>query len=246
MQPFSVMPETFRRHLDAIVESESTSLTVSELVIGRQAGTLPERPVVITFDDGSADFADEALPALAARGLACTLYVTTGFLEGSPQPVTARPFGPMLHWRQLGELRRDRLEIGAHSHSHPQLDQLSAAALRDELTRSRGLLEDRVGRLVTTLAYPYGYSSARVRREVGAAGYEIAAAVANRMSAAGGDDALAIPRLTVRSSTSLATFERIAGGRDIPLIFLKDRALTKGYAAVRRTRYGMRRVMGHV
>src|SRR5207302_1064154 len=98
-------PDTFRSHLSAIAGSGGTALTVSAFVAARDAGALPERPVVITFDDGFADFADAALPALEDAGLACTLYVTTGLLEATPRPA-ARPIrsDPMLHWRQLREL----------------------------------------------------------------------------------------------------------------------------------------------
>ncbi|MFC6934601.1 polysaccharide deacetylase family protein [Actinomadura yumaensis] len=130
------------------------------------------------------------------------------------------PLDRTLAWGQVREAAAHGIEIGAHSHSHPQLDQLPDGALRDELARSKGLLEDRLGAPVETMAYPYGYSSARVRRAVRAAGYGTACAVANRLSPASGDarryDALAIPRLTVRASTSLAAFARVADGRGSP------------------------------
>jgi peptidoglycan/xylan/chitin deacetylase (PgdA/CDA1 family) len=150
----------------------------------------------------------------------------------------------MMSWDQLREAVEHGVEMGGHSHSHPQLDQLSEGRLRDELTRNKESLEDRLARPVTTMAYPYGYSSARVRRAVHAAGYETACAVANDL-AADRHDVLAIPRLTVRWSTSLERFGRIAEGQGVPLLYLRDRALTKGYAIVRRTRYAARRLNRH-
>jgi peptidoglycan/xylan/chitin deacetylase (PgdA/CDA1 family) len=128
--------------------------------------------------------------------------------------------------------------VAAHSHSHPQLDQLRDEPLREELTRSRLQLEDRLGTSVQTMAYPYGYSSARVRRAVALAGYSSAYAVENRTSDA--DDRYAIPRLTVQRTTSLETFARIAEGEHR---FLREKALTKGYAVVRRSRYAYRKAM---
>ena len=53
---------------------------------------------------------------------------------------------------------------------------------------------------------------------------------------------LALPRLTVRRSTTEQGFQQITLGRDIPMIFRKDRALTKGYAIARRTRSALGRV----
>ena len=95
------------------------------------------------------------------------------------------------------------------------------------------------------MAYPYGYSSARVRREVRKAGYFAACAVDNSI-AADRHDMLAMPRLTVAASTTMSMFRRAVEGSGVPLIYLRERVLTKGYAVVRRTRYGLQRVRGHV
>lgn len=95
------------------------------------------------------------------------------------------------------------------------------------------------------MAYPYGYSSARVRREVRKAGYFAACAVSNTI-AADRHDMLAIPRLTVARHTTINMFKRAVEGSAVPLIYLRERILTKGYAVVRRTRYGLQRVRGNV
>ena len=89
----------------------------------------------------------------------------------------------MLTWSQVKEAAAHGVELAGHSHSHPQLDQIGDAALREELSRNKALLEDELGKPVTTMAYPYGYSNARVRRAVAAAGYEAACAVDNALAA---------------------------------------------------------------
>ncbi|GAA2418580.1 polysaccharide deacetylase family protein [Actinomadura vinacea] len=247
----AVTPGAFAEQMALLADEGFTPVPFSALARG---GLPARRPIVITFDDGYADFHAAALPVLARHGFAATVFVTTGWLADAGRHAAGRPLDAMMAWSQVRECASSGVEIGAHSHGHPQLDQLPGAALDDELARSRGLLEDRLGAPVTTMAYPYGYSSARVRRAVRAAGYDSACAVANRLSPvpsqAGGPprgyDALAIPRLTVRASTTLATFARVADGRRIPLIFFSDRVLTKGYAAVRRTRYALRRVTRRV
>jgi peptidoglycan/xylan/chitin deacetylase (PgdA/CDA1 family) len=208
------------------------------------AGRLPDKPVVITFDDGYADFHQNALGVLDDLGFPATVFATTGWLADAGADAAGRPLDRMLSWSQVREAVEHGVEMGGHSHSHPQLDQLADGPLRDELTRNKESLEDRLGRAVTTMAYPYGYSSARVRREVRAAGYQAACAVANDL-AADRHDELALPRLTVRWSTSLERFGRIVEGRGVPLTYLRDRALTKGYAIVRRTRYAARRPNRH-
>ena len=203
---------------------------------GRMAARrLPNRVVVLTFDDGFEDFHRRALPVLDEYGYTATVFVTSGWIQDAgPHAARHRP-GRMLSWSQIAEIAQAGIEIGAHSWQHPQLDQLRGGALREELYASKAHLEDRLGGPVPGLAYPFGYSSARVRRVAREAGDGYACAVTNTM-ANGRADLLALPRLTVRRSTSLWTFQDVAHGRNVPAIFLKDRALTKGYAIARRAR----------
>ena len=202
-------------------------------------GGMAGRPVVLTFDDGYADFHERALPLLVRYGFPATLFVTTGWLRDAGPYAAGRPPARTLSWPELEEVAAAGVEIGAHGHSHAQLDQLGDGALRAELRLAKSLLQDRLGRAVPTMAYPYGYSSARVRRAVRDAGYTAACAVGNALPAAG-HDRLAVPRLTVRAATSIAGFARALEGRG----YLVDHALTKGYAVVRRSRYAVRRLRG--
>ncbi|MFB4316962.1 polysaccharide deacetylase family protein [Actinomadura sp. 21ATH] len=233
----AVSPGAFAEQMALLADGGFTPVPFSALA----GGPAVPRPIVITFDDGYADFHERALPVLAAHGFTATVFVTTGWLADAGDAAAGRPLDAMMSWGQVAEAAAAGVEIGAHSHGHPQLDQLRDGPLREELARSRGLLEDRLGTAVTTMAYPYGYSSARVRRAVRAAGYAGACAVANRLPAAGGD-AYAVPRLTVRAATSPGTFARVVEGRGVTRAYARDRALTKGYAAVRRGRYALGRV----
>lgn len=242
----SVRPQMLDAQLALLREHGFTPLTFSRLGAALRAGdALGPRPIVLTFDDGYEDFHRCALPLLTRHGCPATLFVTTGWLADAGERAAGTPLDRMLSWSQLDEVAAAGIEIGAHSHSHAELDQLSRAALGQELSVSKRLLEDRLGREVPALAYPYGYSSARVREAVSAAGYRHAAAVSN---ATAGPRAgpLTLPRLTIRRSTSLDTFRRIVTGEGVAKIFLMDRALTAGWSLARRGRYAVSRVRGHV
>jgi peptidoglycan/xylan/chitin deacetylase (PgdA/CDA1 family) len=231
----AVSPDAFAGQLARLQAGGYTTLTAAALAAALAGGgrELPPRPVVLTFDDGFADFHARALPLLQRYGCTATVFVTTGWIADAAAPAGARP-GRMLSWSQIAELAGAGVEIGAHSHSHPELDQLGEDMLRFELKHSKGLLEDRLGRPAPGLAYPFGYSDAEVRRMAREAGYRYACAVANTTVGPGWDD-MALPRLTVRQSTTPRAFEQMAAGR-APLIFVKDRSLTKGWSVVRRTR----------
>src|SRR5690242_19177687 len=94
---FTVSPAMFRAHLDVVVASGRQPITVSQLADGLQGKAgLPAHPVLITVDDGFADFAYNAMPALTERKLPSTLYVTTGALAGRNRESVLPP-AVMLH-----------------------------------------------------------------------------------------------------------------------------------------------------
>ncbi|MGW3725293.1 polysaccharide deacetylase family protein [Streptomyces sp. NPDC000851] len=230
----SVTPDAFARQMAVIGDLGLTPVTTADLAARWRTGRpLPPRPVLVTFDDGYEGVHRHALPVLAKHGFPATLFVSTGWLRGAYD--TGGGLDRMLDWDQVRQLADAGVEIGGHSHSHPQLDQLDDDALRFELTRCRDIVAGELGALPVSFAYPYGYSSHRVRQEVRATGYAQALAVGNGL-ARRHQGPYALRRVTVRRSTGLEEFERLIEGRAIARTFARDRALTKGYAMVRRAR----------
>jgi peptidoglycan/xylan/chitin deacetylase (PgdA/CDA1 family) len=81
-----ISPETFRRRMEFVARARCNVLPLSEALHRLQRGTLPDRAVVITFDDGLHDFSSVAFPILESFGYPVTLYVTTYYV-GFNRPV---------------------------------------------------------------------------------------------------------------------------------------------------------------
>jgi len=232
----AVPPQAWAAQLAYLATEGYQTITAAELAAVLAAGgELPGRTVLLTFDDGFEDFHSRAMPLLARYGFTATVFVTTGWVRDSgPLPAGRRP-GRMLSWGQIEEAAGAGIEVAAHSCLHPQLDQLPGKRLREELHASRARLEDRLGVTVAGVAYPFGYSNLRVRDVAREAGYAYGCAVGNAMTTRE-SDLFTLPRLTVRRSTAMPRFQEVVHGRRVQRNYLKERALTKGWAIVRRSR----------
>jgi peptidoglycan/xylan/chitin deacetylase (PgdA/CDA1 family) len=236
VQPWVMHPDRFAAHLDLIVERRLTPLTVSQMVdAGRGEAPMPERPVVITFDDGLADFAEHAWPALRERQLTATHYIVAGAIGGRADWLTDldEPAPPMLSADQIRQLDAEGCEIGAHSMTHPELDTLSRREIDDEVTHSRRELSTILHKPVRSFAYPHGYHDRRVRDAVVRAGYDSAAAVREAFSSRG-DDQLALARLTLLHDVTVDELGPILDGVGHPVAPFPEPVRTKAWRVARR------------
>ncbi len=212
LQTWTATPAQFAAQMGWLAEQGYRALTVSQLVQMRQAGQpLPERAIVLTFDDGYANFLSTAMPIMAKHGLASTLYVTTGFVDHQRHLFGTQP--SILTWPQLREIQRNPLvEIGAHTHDHSPLDRLNRADAEREITLPKQRLEQELGQRIESFCYPFGFNSAAVRAQVKAAGYTSACAIYYRTSAPN-EDAFALSRFLIADTTDLNEFAQLVTGR---------------------------------
>jgi peptidoglycan/xylan/chitin deacetylase (PgdA/CDA1 family) len=118
---------------------------------GSPGGT-PGTGVVVTFDDGTADWVDHVLPALERHRVPATFYVATGFVDGS---VRLPGDGAPISWAGLKELAGSELvTLGSHTHSHALMDRIAVPEIAGELDRSIELLEEMVGVRAEHFCYP--------------------------------------------------------------------------------------------
>ncbi len=155
--PLCVPPALFSEHLSVIAASGAKVLTVSELAQALRDDRLPERAVVLTFDDGLAGAVREARPRLAAAGMRGTFFCVAGHLGGVsdwPSRQAGAPVRPLAAARELADLAGDGNELGSHGWTHAPLD--GEADLRREIVESREALAAETGAEIRSFAYPYG------------------------------------------------------------------------------------------
>jgi peptidoglycan/xylan/chitin deacetylase (PgdA/CDA1 family) len=171
----------FERQLDVLESSGAVVLALTDAVQRLTAHTLPDRAVVLTFDDGYASALERAWPKLRERGLPATLFLVSGYLTGRDRfPWDAAERGDHTRLADADAVRtaaHDGLDIGSHTVSHSWLPHLSDGGLAVELTESRRAISDLVDRPVDALAYPVGGWDRRVRDAAAAAGYSTAITV---------------------------------------------------------------------
>lgn len=236
-QRFTLPTQRFAAHMAYLHSQGYTALTVSQF----RAATctpgkpLPQRPVVITFDDGFADFYHTALPTLDAYGLVATLYVPTGFVGQTSRWLAREGEGerPLVTWSQLRQISACGIECGAHTHRHLPLDTLAWAAYCQEITLPKVLLEEELGQPVTSFAYPHGYYSPAVRAVVQRTGYASACAVKHAMSSVT-DDPWALARIIIQHDTDVHALSRLLQGQGLPLAPQTERLRTKIWRLLRR------------
>jgi peptidoglycan/xylan/chitin deacetylase (PgdA/CDA1 family) len=175
----TVSPARLDRQLTLLRRRGLTGVSMERLLRARAEGR-GARLVGLTFDDGYADFVEEAVPLLLKHECTATVYALPGRLGGTNEWDPLGPRKPLLTEDGLRAAAAAGMEIGSHGLLHADLtdsDAVDAELLAAETGRSRDLLRAVTGREVTGFCYPYGRVDMRVVDAVRAAGYSYAVAI---------------------------------------------------------------------
>jgi peptidoglycan/xylan/chitin deacetylase (PgdA/CDA1 family) len=160
--PISVSPEQFRAHVRFLASGRVRVVPLDQMAVVDGVDR-----VALTFDDGFANFASEALPLLREHDLPATVFVVAncaGLTNTWDRGVAAIPELPLMGWSTLAALARDGVELGAHSLTHPDLTTVSHEQRQDEIAGSAEAIARHIGRRPTSFAYPYGSANAAAER----------------------------------------------------------------------------------
>ena len=154
-----ISPARFEQQLEWLARTKRVVRLDETLTHG------PRRAIAITFDDGYRDNLTVALPLLEKFNLPMTLFVVAGFVDSDGY----------LSEEELEEMAKHPLiTIGSHGLWHRHFNRITFDEARFELTESKRLLEDTIGRYVDLMAWPYGECNVELERLVGECGYRAA------------------------------------------------------------------------
>jgi peptidoglycan/xylan/chitin deacetylase (PgdA/CDA1 family) len=209
MRQWRVTPEELAEQLTYLTSVGYYSVTLEtwrDALVRRRA--LPGKPIVLTFDDGYADFDTFARPLLEHYGFQATLFVVTERVGATNTWDSAIEELPLMDWDVLRRLSRSGFAIGAHSATHPPLTALPDAEVARELARSRRTLLMELGHVPTTFAAPYGLRDPGIDVLIGACGFEMALTCESEV-ATFAHHLLRLPRLEVSGGLGLEGFVRL-------------------------------------
>lgn len=141
--------ELFEKQISFLRDNGYEVFSCSQMVDTLYRKTpIPGKVVCITFDDGFKDNLLYAKPILEAYGYKATIFLAVDFVEKG---------GPYLGWDDIKDLSAGGVfEFGSHTCSHRKLSELTKQKLEYEITRSKEILESKLGRRVDLFAYPFG------------------------------------------------------------------------------------------
>ncbi|WP_454052736.1 polysaccharide deacetylase family protein [Clostridium sp. Marseille-Q7071] len=191
-------PELFRSHLQWLNNNNYTSLTMEEFYNYIKYNTpVPEKSVVITFDDGYIDNYTNAMPIINEFDFDTTIFMVSDFV-GNPNFLTES---------QLKELEKNKINIESHTANHLYLAKLPKEKQKEELQQSKDRLDNLLNEKIEYVAYPYGSyndDTKNITREIG---YKMGFSTDSGW-ASGDDDLFSIPRVYMSDFYDLDEFIR--------------------------------------
>ena len=198
----STPPAMFRAQMQYLADHGFHVISLHEAVVAvRNHGGLPSRPIVLTFDDGYADFFTAAVPILQSHGFTATSFVISGRMG----------WGGFMTPSQVATASGMGFTIGAHTFDHVALAAQTPARATWEMKQSKLALEQLLGHPVVDFAYPYGSFNQYDMAQAKSLGFETACSTMYG-TAHSASQLFELSRLRIGGGLSLPSFAGVVGG----------------------------------
>jgi len=213
VEKLRVTPEKFDRQMGYLFNHGYKTVTGEEFITfckGRLP--FPERRIILSFDDGYRDNFLYAFPILQKYDFTAIVFLVSGCLGSTSEWDKGGP-EPLLSWKEIEEMQQGGVEFGSHSHTHRLLPSLPREEIRQEISRSKGIIEDRLSRPVDFFSYPWGKFNLELENIVRNCGYKAAFSTLPGKNGPS-EDIFALKRVLIRGyDTRLHFFLNLKLGR---------------------------------
>ena len=203
----AVEQSKFSSQMQYLVDNGFETITISDLLAMRNgSGRLTDRCLVISFDDGFESVYRRGMPIMKKNKIRATLFIVSGFVDTSDY----------MSWDQILEMKAAGMDIESHTHTHPVLTRLSPKKVKEELTTSKEILEERLQSEITTLCVPGGFTNdmiSAIARECGYSAMCTSYVGLNRLDQAHFE----LRRLGIKGFDSMSKFAGLAHGRTVTI-----------------------------
>lgn len=195
----TITPEMLKEQLNYINDNDYVTITIKELYdYLKNNQPIPEKSIVITFDDGYMNNYTEAFPILKEMNMKATIFCVGNSLDGSYY----------LSKDAIKEMSDYGIDIESHTVNHLHLDTLSYNDQVSELKRAKEILENITGKEVLSIAYPFGDYNDDTLRAVKDAGYKLAFTTNLGLSDRN-DNIFELDRIYISSYYDMNTFKNL-------------------------------------
>jgi peptidoglycan/xylan/chitin deacetylase (PgdA/CDA1 family) len=195
----TIKPEKLREELKYIKDEGYSTLTISQLkdyILSNSP--IPQKSILITFDDGYMDNYNSAFPIMKEFNMTATIFCIASELDGSYY----------LSKEAIKEMSDYGIDIESHTVTHPHLNKLEYSKQLEELSESKKILENITGKEICSVAYPFGDfndNSVKASREAGyVLGFTTKLGLSDR-----NDNPLTLDRIYISSNYEMNTFKEL-------------------------------------
>lgn len=186
----SVSPEKFASQLDLIKSKGYTTITFKDIM----DGNIPDKPVILTFDDGYKDFYTNAYPELKKRDMKAVSYIITGNIKKDGY----------MSAEEINKISNDNIEIGSHTVSHPDMSKATTARAEMEARESKRILGEITEKPIISICYPSGKYNSETEKIVKDYGYSYA--VTTNIGITSFADPFALNRYRLNHDTNISSY----------------------------------------
>jgi peptidoglycan/xylan/chitin deacetylase (PgdA/CDA1 family) len=153
-------PHVFAKHMQLLYKENYSVISLTDAVNNLISGILiPNKPIVITFDDGFKDFYTNAFSVLKKYAFTATVFLPTSYIQNTEQRLKNKVH---LNWNEIRELCKEGITFGSHTVTHPQLKLLKNADIDYEIKQSKEIIEQNIGSGVDSFSYPFAFPEHKI------------------------------------------------------------------------------------